>query len=172
MENICAILSETSPLQSWSPTGIVQLISAAAIFPRLGTRMRTIFFEALQFAPRICTLQSFRQVTGSHILRVQIYLRAYYTRAHSRRRQRDSHYIFTHLLCSIPMPYTSVGLEYRFSIHFGRTKQKNGDELRTLRSLRTSQTDPSKIDRAYGTCVNFFSLYSSGSHEIFSTKSS
>ena len=101
------------------------------------------------------TMQSFRQVTGSHILRVQIYLRAYYTRAHSRRRPRDSHY---HLLCSIPMPYTSVGLEYRFSIHFGRTKQKNGDELRTLRSLRTSQTDPSKIDRAYGTCVNFFSL--------------
>ena len=45
VENICAILSETSPLQSWSPTGIVQLISAAAIFPRLGMRMRTIFFE-------------------------------------------------------------------------------------------------------------------------------
>ena len=43
VENVCAILSETSPLQSWSPTGIVQLISAAAIFPRLGTRMRTIF---------------------------------------------------------------------------------------------------------------------------------
>ena len=42
VENFCAILSETSPLQSWSPTGIVQLISAAAIFPRLGTRMRTI----------------------------------------------------------------------------------------------------------------------------------
>ena len=40
VENFCAILSETSPLQSWSPTGIVQLISAAAIFPRLGTRMR------------------------------------------------------------------------------------------------------------------------------------
>ena len=32
VENICVILSETSPLQSWSPTGIVQLISAAAIF--------------------------------------------------------------------------------------------------------------------------------------------
>ena len=45
VENFCAILSETSPLQSWSPTGIVQLISAAAIFPRLGTRMRTIFFD-------------------------------------------------------------------------------------------------------------------------------
>ena len=45
VENVCAILSETSPLQSWSPTGIVQLISAAAIFPRLGTRMRTIFFD-------------------------------------------------------------------------------------------------------------------------------
>ena len=104
-----------------------------------------------------CVLQSFRQVTGSHILLVQIYLRAYSTRAHSWRRQRDSHYIFTHLLCSIPMPYTSVGLEYRFSTYFGRTKQKKGDELRTLRSLRTSQTDPSKIDRAYGTCVNFFS---------------
>ena len=93
----------------------------------------------------------------SHITCTNLFARIY-TRAHSRRRQRDSHYIFTHLLCSIPMPYTSVGLEYRFSIHFGRTKQKNGDELRTLRSLRTSQTDPSKIDRAYGTCVNFFSL--------------
>ena len=45
VEKVCAILSETSPLQSWSPTGIVQLISAAAIFPRLGTRMRTIFFD-------------------------------------------------------------------------------------------------------------------------------
>ena len=32
VEKVCAILSETSPLQSWSPTGIVQLISAAAIF--------------------------------------------------------------------------------------------------------------------------------------------
>ena len=45
VENICAILSETSPLQSLSPTGIVPLTSAAAIFPRLGTRLRTIFFE-------------------------------------------------------------------------------------------------------------------------------
>ena len=45
MERFCAILSETSPLQSWSPTGIEQLISAVAIFPRLGTRMRTIFFD-------------------------------------------------------------------------------------------------------------------------------
>ena len=42
VENICAILSETSPLQSLSPTGIVPLTSAAAI---LGTRLRTIFFE-------------------------------------------------------------------------------------------------------------------------------
>ena len=116
------------------------------------------FFPNRRISLFLASTQSFRQVTGSHILRVQIYLRAYSTRAHSWRRQRDSHYIFTHLLCSIPMPYTSVGLEYRFSIHFGRTKQKNGDELRTLRSLRTSQTDPSKIDRAYGTCVNFFSL--------------
>ena len=45
VEKNCAILSETSPLQSLSPTGIVQLTSAAAIFPRLGTRLRTIFFE-------------------------------------------------------------------------------------------------------------------------------
>ena len=51
VENVCAILSETSPLQSWSPTGIVQLISAAAIFPRLGTRMRTIFFDHVCSSP-------------------------------------------------------------------------------------------------------------------------
>ena len=48
VEKICAILSETSPLQSWSPTGIVQLISAAAI---LGTRMRTIFFDHVCSSP-------------------------------------------------------------------------------------------------------------------------
>ena len=30
VEQFCAILSETSPLQSWSPTGIVQLISHMA----------------------------------------------------------------------------------------------------------------------------------------------
>ena len=47
VENVCAILSETSPLQ----TGIVQLISAAAIFPRLGTRMRTIFFDHVCSSP-------------------------------------------------------------------------------------------------------------------------
>ena len=57
VENFCAILSETSPLQSWSPTGIVQLISAAAIFPRLGTRMRTIFFDRIR-SPGVLRLVS------------------------------------------------------------------------------------------------------------------
>ena len=58
VENFCAILSETSPLQSWSPTGIVQLISAAAIFPRLGTRMRTIFFDHSPGSSRVLRLVS------------------------------------------------------------------------------------------------------------------
>ena len=43
VENICAILSETSPLQT---TGIVRLTSAAAIFPWLGTRLRTIIHNS------------------------------------------------------------------------------------------------------------------------------
>ena len=48
VEKMCAILSETSPLQSLSPTGIVRLTSAAAIFPRLGTGLRTMLLNSAE----------------------------------------------------------------------------------------------------------------------------